>query len=230
MAQTPAKPSSDASAAELPVAGGRRPAQDGDRHSPHRRRSAILEGAEQEFARSGYERAKVAAIAKRAGYPLAVVYGTFPDGKIQIWNELNDDRFNDLVNFVLQNAHGELLPAKRMLDSIRSAYAYLCNHPNFLELHLREGFSWATASASGRGSQRRSWAVAVEIFIEMAAVDGRLAASLHLTPSEIARLAISTVQIWLHEWWHSSRETEIEHEAERLVCFLSVWLRDEGYL
>lgn len=228
MVGTSAKSSSHGSATEGPAEITARAAADDDRHSPRRRRSAILSGAEQEFAQSGYDRTKVAAIAKRAGYPLAVVYRTFPGGKMQIWNELNADRFNDLVSFVLQNSRGESLPAKRMLDNIRSAYIYLCNHPNFLELHFREGFNWATASDYGRGTLRQTWTVAVDIFIEMAAADGGVAKASHFSPSQVARLAISTVQIWLHEWWHSSRETDIEEDADRLVSFLSLWLRDEN--
>jgi len=198
------------------------------RHDPLRRRTAILHSAELEFARHGYGSAKVASIAKRAGYPLSVVYRTFPAGKIQIWNELNDDRFNELVTFVLPNGWAQLPPARRMLDSIRAAYIFMCRHPNFLELHLREGFSWATAADSGRGSQRRSWAAAVDIFVDMAAAEGGVATPSDFSAARVARLAISIVQVWLHEWWHSPRESDIEEDAERLVSFLSLWLRDES--
>ncbi|WP_068180250.1 TetR family transcriptional regulator [Mycobacterium sp. UM_CSW] len=200
---------------------------DQNRHDPSRRRSAILNSAELEFARHGYDRAKVAAVAKRAEYPLSVVYRTFPGGKIQIWNELNDDRFDELVKFVLPSAGDEMPPARRMIDSIRAAYIFMCRHPNFLELHLREGFSWATATDSGRGSQRRSWAAAVDIFVDMAAADGGAATSAHFSATRIARLAISIVQVWLYEWWHGPRDSAIEEDAERLVSFLSLWLRDE---
>lgn len=186
-------------------------------------RQQILIAAEFEFARSGFAESKVNAIAAAADVSLATVYKNF-DGKDEIWDVLQAQRMNELVDAV-RVATGELTsPLERLLVGTRAQVGFFADNPNFLALHIKEGLSWATAisgGAAGRGGQRMTWRAGLEMLtqgVQAAIAAGELAP---MKPSIAAGLMISALQVWLTEWAVGGRGRPVQTVADELVEYLS---------
>jgi hypothetical protein len=90
-----------------------------------------------------------------------------------------------------------------------------------LELHIREGWSWATAGLElGRGVQRDVWRTGLSIVVALAedAIDaGEIPA---MRPNIVAGLAVSALQVWLADWVNCQRDRPAEEVADELVAYL----------
>jgi AcrR family transcriptional regulator len=189
-------------------------------------RQRILIAAEFEFARVGFNAAKVNAIAAVADVSLATLYKNFK-GKDDIWDVLQSQRMNELVSSV-QTATADISsPWERLIRGCRAEVAFFVANPNFLTLHMKEGFNWATAVKvvhAGRGNQRTNWRAGNEMLIR--GVDAAIAAG-ELKPQKptiVAGLMISALQVWLNDWVASGRERPGEQVADELVAYLKVAL------
>lgn len=183
-------------------------------------RQQIVAAAEFEFARSGFEKAKVSDIARTADLSLATVYKSF-DGKDDIWNALNRQRVDELIASGLRATNDIDSPFERLLHAVRAEFMFFAEHPNFLRLHIGEGLSWATAGAEvGRGGQRDAWRTAIglmEAFAEAVIASGE---ARPLPPTVLAGLVISALQVFLTDWFNSGSTRPAEQVAEEMVDYL----------
>lgn len=183
-------------------------------------RQQIVAAAELEFARTGFDKTKVADIARTADVSVDTVYKNF-DGKNDIWDALNRLRMDGFVDAGERAMVGLTSPLERLLCLARAEVLFFADHPNFLELHIREGWSWATAGLElGRGVQRDAWRTGLNIV--MALAEDAIAAGeiVAMRPSIVAGLAVSSLQVWLTDWVNSDRDRPAQDVADELVAHL----------
>lgn len=102
----------------------------------------VLECAERVFARSGYHGARAQDIAAEAGISLQTLYATFRS-KAEIFSELHEFRGREFLSRV-EAAMAESLPAVESLrQGVHAFVDYLVEHPDYQQVDLREGRSWA---------------------------------------------------------------------------------------
>jgi AcrR family transcriptional regulator len=187
-------------------------------------RQQIVAAAEYEFSRAGFTEARVSEIAKTAGVSLATVYKHFA-GKDDIWDALNADRMREFVAAVRARTETVDSPLEAILVGARAEVEFFAAHPNFLQLHINEGLSWASASAkAGRGGQREAWRTGMEMITRAAAAAVEAGEITHLPPKIAGALVISALQIWLTDWVATGRTTPIEIVADDVVQHLKVSL------
>jgi AcrR family transcriptional regulator len=183
-------------------------------------RQQIIAAAELEFARTGFDKTKVSDIARAADVSVDTVYKNF-DGKNDIWDALNRHRMDGFIASGERATQGLTSPLDRLLCSARAQVMFFADHPNFLDLHIREGWSWATAGLElGRGVQRDVWRTGLSIVVALAedAIDaGEIPA---MRPNIVAGLAVSALQVLLADWVNCQRDRPAEEVADELVAHL----------
>lgn len=183
-------------------------------------RQQIIAAAELEFARTGFDKTKVADIARTADVSVDTVYKNF-EGKNDVWDVLNRHRMDGFIAAGERAMQGLTSPLDRLLCSARAQVMFFADHPNFLELHIREGWSWATAGLElGRGVQRDAWRMGLGIMValaEDAIAAGEIPA---MRPNVVAGLAVSALQVWLTDWVNSERNRPAQDVADELVAHL----------
>ena len=184
-------------------------------------RQQIIAAAELEFARTGFDKTKVTDIARTADVSVDTVYKNF-DGKNDIWDALNRHQMDGFIAAGRRATQGLTSPLDRLLRSARAQVMFFADHPNFLELHIREGLSWATAGLElGRGVQRDAWRTGLGIVValaEDAIAAGEIPA---MRPNVVAGLAVSALQVWLTDWVNSERNRPAQDVADELVAHLT---------
>ncbi len=183
-------------------------------------RQQIIAAAELEFARTGFDKTKVSDIARAADVSVDTVYKNFA-GKNEIWDVLNRDRMDGFIAAGRRATQDVTSPLDRLLCSARAQVMFFADHPNFLELHIREGLSWATAGLElGRGDQREAWRTGLGIMVALAdeaVASGEVPA---MRPVVVAGLAVSALQVWLTAWVNCGRDRPAQDVADELVAHL----------
>jgi AcrR family transcriptional regulator len=193
-------------------------------------RQLIIAAAELEFARSGFEKTKVADIARTADVSVDTVYKNF-GGKNDIWEALNRQRMDGFIAAGERATHGLTSPLERLLCSARAQVMFFAEHPNFLELHIREGWSWATAGLElGRGGQRDAWRTGLGIVTRLAEEAIAAGEIIAIRPNVVAGLAVSALQVWLTDWVNSGCDRPAQEVADELVAHIQRALATVGAL
>ena len=170
-------------------------------------RRQILDAAEVEFGRNGFDNTKVTAIAATAGLSLATVYKHF-GGKAEIWDRLHNERMTELLDRVDAEGHGADGALDRILAGVTSVAGYLTEHPTYLDMNLWAGAGWASSDHAGIGAQRTVWSAGIDTLAggidnavaleEIPPIDGVVAAG----------LIVSSIQVWLAAWTKEGRRTD----------------------
>lgn len=182
-------------------------------------RHHILAAAEYEFSRAGFTGARVGEIATRAGVSLATVYRYF-SSKDEIWDALNAERMSEFVAAVHARTVDTDSPLEKILTAAAAEIEFFAGHPNFLQLHLREGLSWGTATTlidAGRGKQREVWRLGMDMIASGAEAAIAAGEITRLRPTVVASLVISALQIWLTDWVADDCRQPVEDLAEDVV-------------
>jgi AcrR family transcriptional regulator len=107
---------------------------------------AIVEAAERLFGDRGIDGTKMDDVAGEAGMSIATLYTVFR-GKAEVVNAVHRTRLATLTAPSVQAA-AESGPADvRLRDTLRQGIALQLEHPHYVRMHLREGFSWGLPSA-----------------------------------------------------------------------------------
>lgn len=187
-------------------------------------RQQIVAAAEYEFSQTGFTDARVSEIAKTAGVSLATVYKHFA-GKDGIWDALNADRMQEFVTAVHARTESVDSPLEAILVGARAEVEFFAAHPNFLQLHINEGLSWASPSGeAGRGGQRAAWRTGMEMITRAAEAAVNAGEITDLRPEIAGALVISALQIWLTDWVSGGKATPIVAVADAVVGHLRVSL------
>ncbi len=177
-------------------------------------RQLVLEAAERVFADKGYERAKMEEIARESGLSPGTVYTVF-DGKADVFRALHEAGDAELLRCGVELARGIQNPLEMLLAGIRGYVGYFLAHPDFLRMHLREGFTWGTEQ-SGAQSQGRTqaWRQGVEVLT--AAVQRCIDAGIFHPgdPGIQARMMIAVQQVQLAHWVENGMERDPDQVVE----------------
>jgi len=188
-------------------------------------RQLVLEAAERIFADKGYERAKMEEIARESGLSPGTVYTVF-DGKAEVFRALHEAGDEELLRCGVELARGIQNPLEMLLAGVRGYTGYFLTHPDFLRMHLREGFTWGTEQ-SGAQSQGRTqaWRQGVEVLT--AAVQRCIDAGIFHEgdPGIQARMMIAMQQVQLAYWVEQGMTRppeeiveEVETHVRRAFC------------
>jgi AcrR family transcriptional regulator len=115
-------------------------------------REAINEAAERVFAERGADRSRMSDIAGEAGISLGTLYGVI-DGKDSLFLGIHTLRMREFMDCIrdASDAHNETLASH--LAVLRLGGQFFLDHPDFLRICCRDGFSWATRLPAGGGSE-----------------------------------------------------------------------------
>lgn len=182
-------------------------------------RRQILDAAEAEFGRSGFDNTKVTTIAKAAGLSLATVYKHF-SGKSDIWDHLHNERMSELLDRVDTEGQHADGPLDRILAGVSSVARYLTEHPSYLEMNLWAGAGWASGDQVGIGAQRTVWTAGIDT---LATGVANAVAQKEIPPIDDvvgAGLIVSSIQVWLATWARDDQRSDpgvlIDDMVERL--------------
>jgi AcrR family transcriptional regulator len=163
-------------------------------------RQLILTAAEFVFAEKGYDQAKMDEIARESGLSPGTVYTVFK-GKADVFQALHKAGDTELLRRGIEFAQGLEDPLELLLAGIRGYLGYFLSHPDFLRMHLHEGFTWGTEQSGAENSSRTdAWKSGIKILalsIERC-ID---AGDFHPGDPEImARMMIAMQQVQLAHW------------------------------
>jgi AcrR family transcriptional regulator len=188
-------------------------------------RQLVLEAAERVFAEKGYERAKMEEIARDAGLSPGTVYTVFK-GKADVFRAVHEAGDEELLRCGSELARGIPNPLDMLMAGVRGYVGYFLAHPDFLRMHLREGFTWGTEQ-SGAQSQGRTQAWRQGIEVLTATVQRCIDAGIFHAgdPGIQARMMIAMQQVQLAHWVEQGMTRppaevieEVEAHVRRAFC------------
>jgi len=182
----------------------------------------ILIGAEREFARVGFAETKVQDIAVASDVSLATLYNTFA-GKDAIYDAVHARRMNDLITFSTRSLGAVTSPSERLFLGLSRQVQFFCGHPDYLRMHIRDGFSWATASGVNginRDHAVETWRAGIAMVTDGVAAAVDAGEMVSMRPELLTRLVISALQVWLTEWIESDGHSDPSDVAAELVNYL----------
>lgn len=162
-------------------------------------RESIVEAAERAFARSGYDSAKVQAIAKEAGVSLATFYAVFPK-KWDVFRALQQDRLGALMQSVAASIVRAKDPFERLRCGIEGYLRFHMANPDFLRVQLREGIPWGTTDELRTPEQTRAWEAGLQMMISAFAAGMQQGLFVADDPELCARTATAMSQVRLVLW------------------------------
>lgn len=187
-------------------------------------RQMIFEAAERAFAEKGVEDTKMEEIAAGAGLALGTLYNVF-SGKAKLVAEIHRTRMQEALEGAdaMRESSGD--PVEALMAEIAGYVRFFAAHPDYLRMHLREGYAWGLddsqptpahreAMSTGSATQEAVFARGIEagVFHE-----GK--------PRLMARLLIAMQQVQLADWVEEgmSREpaelvAEMQTQARRTFC------------
>ncbi len=163
-------------------------------------RQLILEAAERIFADKGFDDAKMEEIAAESGLSLGTLYSVF-HGKAELFRAVHDVRDAEVLQRAVDGARGLTSPLDMLRAGVRAYVEFFAAHPDFLRIHLREGFAWGLSGASAPSRARAvAWSegVAMQATLFERGIDEGI---FHPgDPRLMARLMIGMHQVVLADW------------------------------
>ncbi len=176
-------------------------------------RAAILDAAEEVFAREGYDAARVQDLAREADLSLTTLYGVFP-GKWEIFCAVQERRLGELMAQTLGAGELPKDPFARLRLGLESYLRFHMAHPTFLRLELREQVPWGTTDELRTPIQTRTWRAGLSLMTQafQAGMDQGL--FVPDDPELCARTATAMSQVRLALW----ARAEPRAEPDRVVA------------
>jgi len=175
----------------------------------------ILDAAEQIFAQSGYEEAKVVSVATAAGVSLATVYRSF-ETKWDIYRAIHARRIAALTSHVRARIAEEDGTLERMLAGISAYIEFHMQHPHYLRMHLRDGYAWSSPRLLQRSpEQTEAWNEGLAMATR--AFETGIREGLYLdeeSPEFLARTMIAMHQVRLADWVERGMKEPVETVAD----------------
>ncbi len=188
-------------------------------------RQLVFEAAERAFAEKGVEDTKMEEIAAEAGLALGTVYNVF-SGKARLVAEIHETRLREATRRARELARSAADPVETLLLGVRGYVDFFAAHPDYLRMHLREGYAWGLgASAQATPAHVQAWreghALQVAIF-ERGIAQGLFHEG---DPHLMARMMIALQQVQLAAWVEGGMErdphelvAEMQAQARRCFC------------
>jgi AcrR family transcriptional regulator len=179
---------------------GRKPKEKARRARNELYRQLILEAAERVFAGKGVEDAKMEEIAGESGLSLGTLYSVF-SGKAELVRAIHETRLREVLQRTIDVAPGANDPLELLLSGVRSYVEFFVLHPDYLRMHLREGYAWGLGGAAV-SSRERAAAWSEGIAMQTALFERGVAEGIFCDrdPELMARMMIAMQQVQLADW------------------------------
>jgi AcrR family transcriptional regulator len=186
------------------------------------RRVALLDIAEETFAELGYQPASLAEIAKRARVSKTLLYHYYPDGRPQLYREVERRLADDLLLRCRQAIKGPTSAEQRLGDLVDAVFDFFADQPGAFRLLVVEPFTVGDPGILGL-----ALAVRLELIREITTLVTTTATPL----PTLEGAAVAAVGSLLHECelWMSGNITR-SVAAEVTVSYLRGGLRELGLL
>lgn len=162
-------------------------------------RRLVVEAAERLFAERGVDETRMEEIASEAGLSLGTVYSVF-GGKADVVKAVHDARLAELLAASIDEARGRTTTKDLLLAGVRGYVRYFLEHPDYLRMHLREGYAWSGEHAAPTRERAAAWSEGLGVLttlIERGTADGDFRAG---AADVEARMLIATQQVQLAAW------------------------------
>jgi len=181
-------------------------------------REHILEAAEQVFAESGFEAAKLQDISKRASLSMGTIYAIFP-GKTELLAAILDRRGREMLELARAVVARGGKPLATLDELIAAYISYFVDHPTFLQMHLRQGTSWVLTPTDGGNDRAQIWseihALQAELF-RRGVKDGSFVKE---DPELLAKAFSALDQVVLADWVATGMKATQAQLIQRLQNF-----------
>lgn len=176
-------------------------------------RQLVFEAAERTFAEKGVEDTKMEEIAAEAGVALGTLYNVF-SGKAELVAAIHETRLLDAVSRAEELVRSTSDPLETLLAGVRGYVEFFAAHPDYLRMHLREGYAWglggnAHATAAHEQAWRESHAAQTALF-ERGIGEGVFHDG---DPHLMARMLVAMQQVMLADWV----EGDMQGDPEALI-------------
>lgn len=195
-------------------------------------RRLVREAAERIFAVHGFVGARVGEIAREAGVSVGTLYRVFPGRKREIYRAIQEQRGIEVigttraVGLETWRQRGDLVDA--MLAGLASMVAYFMQHPDYLQVVLREEQAWGIGPKRPTREQTAMWHEGIEgavMAMRQGITDGVFVDD---DPEAMARASVAMQQAHLGYWLEQGRRASVEEVVGRLQRqFLRSFCRPE---
>ena len=168
-------------------------------------RQLVFEGAERAFAEKGVEDTKMEEIAAEAGVALGPLYNVFA-GKAQLVAAIHETRLREAMNRADELARSTSDPVETLLMGVRGYVEFFAGHPDYLRMHLRDGYAWGLDGAA----VERDMSIAQAAGFERGIAQGVFYEG---DPKLMARTLVAIQQVMLTEWV----EMDMRDDPEALI-------------
>ncbi len=179
-------------------------------------RQLVLDAAERVFADKGFEDAKMEEIAAESGLSLGTLYSVF-SGKADLFRAVHDARVREVVDLANAAARDARTPLEMLEGAVHAYVRFFTAHPDFLRLHLREGYAWGlleTASPSRERTEAWNEGVALQTALfERGVAEGQFRPG---DPRLMARLMIAMHQVYLGHWVEGGMKRDPDELIEEM--------------
>ena len=187
-------------------------------------RQLIFEAAERTFAEKGVEETKMEEIASESGLSLGTLYSVFA-GKAALVGAIHDARLEEVLTRTSDVARDLTSPLDRLLAGVRAYVEFFVVHPDYLRMHLAEGYAWGLGLIRSTGGRADAWIEGVarqRAAFALGIEDGIFHDG---DPGLMARMMIAMQQVQLADWAEGGMErdadaliTDMERQVRRSFC------------
>jgi AcrR family transcriptional regulator len=183
-------------------------------------RRHLLAAAEEVFAARGYEETRIKDVAVEAGLALATIYELYPS-KEDLYADIHRTRGRVLLEHAAQAAVGASSAFDAILRGVRAYVEFLCQHPSYLRVQLREKQPWALMPRFNSAEQRRLWERGLELTVaafRAAIAEGSVVDD---DPETMARLMVAAHQVYLGRWVERGMREPVAALVERMQAHVA---------
>ena len=184
-------------------------------------RQLIFEAAERNFAERGVEETKMEEIAADSGLSLGTLYTVF-SGKAELVAAIHEMRLREILQRTIDVARTSSRPLEILLLGVRSYVEFFVVHPDYLRMHLREGYAWGLGGRANptrpRADAWREGVARQTKLFERGIEEGVFHPG---EPRLMARVMIAMQQVQLADWV----ERGMRRSAEELVAEMTLQVR-----
>jgi TetR/AcrR family transcriptional regulator len=177
-------------------------------------RQVILDAAERVFAEYGCDAAKMQGIADEAGVAVGTVYSVF-GSKSELFSVVLTRRLPELLEMTTSAALSATNTLERLTKGLRAYVVYLLEHPDFLQIHIRE-HAWGLGPTRATAEQLTAWREGLEL--ESAVLQGAIDEGIVIAedPVLLARCITAVHQVLLWDWVEKGMQEPVNEVADRM--------------
>lgn len=197
------------------------------RHDAYRK--AVLDAAEQVFARDGYESARMQSVAAVAGISVGTVYEVV-GGKAPLFEEVIVRHLPAILDAAMRAGARAEYAVQRLVLGMHVYIDFMLEHPDWMQIHLR-AHPWGLGPHDESTDSYAAWREGMELHARVLAAGMDEGSVIQANPDLLARSLAGIQQIHLAQWMASSTpRPPAETVREEIVgLFRRAYLTPAGF-